>query len=374
MNQAPVPVLSGLELSSHSVPGIEFATKFDSSQNNPETGAEASTLGGSVTKAFGLDCLRVFAMIAVVLHHFLTQLQLEHWTPAKSLGQTAVACFCLLSGWLAAKTLENSRPNRWLFRRFLSIYPAFWIATSICVLGTFVSGYKPVSITLVVSQLAGTGRFTHGFDQLVNSSTWFVSLIVLCYGFSFLGAKLQKPLLWHIGGFLLGVWLYFSGFVGMLAIHFGTYCIGYLLRSQQLKAREHVVIAATMFLFAYSFPSYTYCSWAVAVFLIALRIQGVSRTISYLSSRSYYVYLCHGPILVALRLLVEKNGLPWLWLFALPCLLIACESLRTCALKFQAWIEDFLPPIVEPISLTRPRMESREIAVPSETLTPTTCS
>jgi peptidoglycan/LPS O-acetylase OafA/YrhL len=125
--------------------------------------------------------MRLLAMLAVAAQHGLTVTGHYDWTRVTlsgvTIGQFGVAIFCALSGWFA---LDGAVPaGRWLWRRLARLYPAFWLAT-LFAFGLALLLHRPVTIYLFLSQMAGTGFFTHGWD-LVNVVSWFISLILLCY-------------------------------------------------------------------------------------------------------------------------------------------------------------------------------------------------
>ncbi len=129
----------------------------------------------------GLDMLRLIAMAIVVAQHGLTAVGHYDWTvlttSGVTVGQFGVSFFCALSGWFALS--NHTAPGSWLLSRLAKIYPAYWIAT-LFAFGLALAMGRPITPWLFVSQMAGTGFFTHGWD-LVNVVSWFVSLILLCY-------------------------------------------------------------------------------------------------------------------------------------------------------------------------------------------------
>ena len=140
----------------------------------------------------GLDAARILAMILVVIQHTLSLSDREDLTlmAGLSIGQLGVAIFLVVSGLLSCESRRT--PFAWLSQRLCRIYPAFWIA----MIGSFclatLSGYKNASLGQVASQMLGTGLWTHA-DELVNSPTWFVSLILACYLATFLSRMIGRP-------------------------------------------------------------------------------------------------------------------------------------------------------------------------------------
>jgi peptidoglycan/LPS O-acetylase OafA/YrhL len=140
-----------------------------------------STLQRSVGYVSGLDLLRVLGMILVTAQHALSLAGYEDRTKIVaelSLGQLGVAIFLAISGLLAGDSPRS--PLAWLFQRLRRLFPAFWIAMIVSFALTGAAGNKQFDLFQIISQLAGTGLFTH-LSNLVNSPTWFVSLLLVCY-------------------------------------------------------------------------------------------------------------------------------------------------------------------------------------------------
>ena len=140
----------------------------------------------------GLDFARVLAMSLVVLQHTMSLADREDLTSLAglSIGQLGVAMFLVVSGFLSFESRRT--PTNWLAQRLCRVYPAFWIAMigSFCLATLF--SYKNASVGQIVSQMLGTGLWTHS-DKLVNSPTWFVSLILACYFATFLSRLIERP-------------------------------------------------------------------------------------------------------------------------------------------------------------------------------------
>jgi peptidoglycan/LPS O-acetylase OafA/YrhL len=132
-------------------------------------------------RASGLDLLRLLAMAVIVLQHGISIVGHYDWTQLTrdgiTFGQFGVGIFCALSGWFALS--GDGGLWHWLAARLARLYPAYWLAT-LFAFALALATARPVTPWLFVSQMAGTGFMTHGWD-LVNGPSWFVSLILLCY-------------------------------------------------------------------------------------------------------------------------------------------------------------------------------------------------
>src|SRR5262245_20859503 len=142
----------------------------------------------------GLDLLRVVALILVTAQHALTLNGLDAWTVigGLSLGQIGVAIFLGVSGYLA---VESRRPPvSWLVQRLRRLLPAYWIVIGASFMLAWATGHKRFDAWQVAAQLLGIGLFTHQ-DNLVNSPTWFISLLLACYAGTVAARLTRQPLL-----------------------------------------------------------------------------------------------------------------------------------------------------------------------------------
>ncbi len=138
----------------------------------------------------GLDYLRIAAIVMVTIQHVFSMINHYEWTTFHgiSIGQLGVGLFCSISGFLAFA--NHKPPVSWLWERLFKLFPTYWLAMLFSFLVTWLAHVKTISMGLFVSQMFGIGFFTHGWN-LVNIVSWFVSLILLCYGLAFV-AKLSK--------------------------------------------------------------------------------------------------------------------------------------------------------------------------------------
>lgn len=137
--------------------------------------------GTPMPRMAGLDWLRLLAIALVTIQHVMSVT--GHYDKTNvyllSYGQTGVAIFCAISGYLAfSKSHETTRI--WLKRRLLAIYPAYWLAMLFSFSLTWAFNAKPFTLWQFLSQMLGLGYFTHGWE-LINVVSWFISLILLCY-------------------------------------------------------------------------------------------------------------------------------------------------------------------------------------------------
>ncbi len=127
-----------------------------------------------------LDSLRIVALALVAAQHILSLSNLDPWTNLGpiNIGQLGVGTFLAISGLLAGTATRP--PLTWLLQRFRRIYLAYWIAIAVSFVLTAIAGNKSFDLWQIVAQMLGIGLFTHP-GRLINTPTWFVSLLFLCY-------------------------------------------------------------------------------------------------------------------------------------------------------------------------------------------------
>lgn len=178
-----------------------------------------------------LDYLRIAAIVMVTIQHALSMTNHYEWTAFHgiSIGQLGVGLFCSISGFLAFTDCKP--PFSWLRIRLSKLFPTYWLAMLFSFLVTWLAHVKPISLGLFVSQMLGIGFFTHGWN-LVNIVSWFVSLILLCYGLAFV-AKLSR----HASLFLV--------FISVVSVTI-------LLNRWEVDLSRHIIAFAIGGLFAQS--------------------------------------------------------------------------------------------------------------------------
>jgi peptidoglycan/LPS O-acetylase OafA/YrhL len=144
----------------------------------------------------GLDLLRLLAIAAVSFHHLLS-IGHDDWGPqcaGVNLGDVGVGLFCAVAGTLAAQPAALAlSPWQWLRRRAARILPAYWIVLTVSFLLAALAHYKPITPALLLAQFTAVAPFFYDTSRLVNQSTWFVGLILLCYVLFFLARILRVP-------------------------------------------------------------------------------------------------------------------------------------------------------------------------------------
>ena len=97
----------------------------------------------------------------------------------------AVSLFFILSGAsLMLSTRENFSLKKYFLRRFLSIYPLYWLSYAVVFFHVYVLRHVPMDkplITLPLSFLAMDGLLADTFNTWYLIGEWFVGCIVLLY-------------------------------------------------------------------------------------------------------------------------------------------------------------------------------------------------
>jgi len=135
--------------------------------------------GTGTPRLDGLDALRGFAALAVVIFHYANRSvaiypELGRQVGVARWGQYGVHLFFVISGFVIFMTLQRATPRSFLVSRFIRLYPIYWV----CAL-----------ITLVTVAVVGLpGREVSASDAAVN-----VTMLQ-----SFLGAELIDGAYWTL--------------------------------------------------------------------------------------------------------------------------------------------------------------------------------
>lgn len=229
--------------------------------------------GSSIPRLASFDYLRLFAMVLVTLQHGMAVAGYYEQTTWRNvnLGQMGVGLFCALSGYLAF--LGGAAPAiGWLKKRLWQIYPAYWIATVAAFLLTWAAGTKRVDTRLFLSQMAGTGYFTHGWE-LVNVVSWFISLILLCYVIAFVGKWLGAPRLMLVFATIIAIALLATRSEIALSRHVLTFCVAGLIAQAYPRPAVMLAVVASLFGAALLWPQSFYAAFSIALLALALAWQ-----------------------------------------------------------------------------------------------------
>lgn len=258
----------------------------------------------NIPRLASFDYLRLFAMVLVTVQHGMTVFGYYEQTKWGNidLGQSGVGIFCAISGYLAffGGTKTSLPANRWLQKRLWQIYPAYWIATIAAFTLAWVAGTKHIDGWLFLSQMLGTGYFTHGW-ALVNVVSWFISLILLCYVIAFFGKWLGAPRITLAIAAIIALALLVTHSEVAISRHVLTFCIAGLLA--QTRPRPAVMFTLIVSLFGaafFWFPVF-YAAFSIGLLTLAIARQIPETRWSRITSVYIYEYfLVHGIFLSAL--------------------------------------------------------------------------
>lgn len=245
----------------------------------------------------GLDVVRVLAMAMVVIQHTLSLSDREDLTAfaGLSIGQLGVAVFLTVSGLLSVESRRT--PLNWLSQRLCRVYPAFWIAMAGSFCLASLSGYKTASFGQVASQLLGTGLWTHA-DELVNSPTWFVSLILACYLATFLSRVFGRPGIIAIGCSIGLTILVARDTTPWLLSHFLTYAVSSAIAAYAFPTSHRLITCSIAAMFGImaivAQPAFAYTALSLAIVDSSLQLRRRPRAIKLAADYSYEFYLVHG--------------------------------------------------------------------------------
>jgi peptidoglycan/LPS O-acetylase OafA/YrhL len=125
-----------------------------------------------------LDELKGVAILLIILYHAGGVLS---WANTLH-GEVGVDMFVILSGIGLTLSGGHETAARFLGRRFLRIYPSYWIAlTATLVAGAYFRGNHYAPADIVLHYLGIHAWFGDAKAMSINDSFWFITLIVTLY-------------------------------------------------------------------------------------------------------------------------------------------------------------------------------------------------
>ncbi len=247
-----------------------------------------------------IEALRLVAMAIVTAQHaigLIAGYEATEILPGVTLGQFGVAIFCVIAGQYAMT--GTAPPRRWLQQRLVRLYPMLWLVLPVAFAAAIAMG-RPVGLGQFVSQMLGTGYFTHGFD-LVDGPTWFVSLLLLCYAITFVARWLRQPSLVFVLAALAALLLLCLRVEVALSRHVLGFAVAALFAVFLPRQGPALLAVSLLFLFAGAMrPTFVLPAFALAALAMALWVpRGRAPAIEAASAYVYPYFLVHGPILVA---------------------------------------------------------------------------
>jgi peptidoglycan/LPS O-acetylase OafA/YrhL len=250
----------------------------------------------------GFDWLRGIALALVVFRHVLevTGLPLTRDVLVLDQGQLGVALFCAMAGFFALGGSHSV--GRWAVDRARRLFPAYWVVTAVLFAANAVTGYKPASLSLFVSQMLGLGYFTHGGEHLVNVPSWFLSLILTCYAIAAVVRVLPRRRPALLGLLVLTVALVALGVQADFTRQVLAFVCGMSLRAFAVSAApasHRTALVVLLVPIAWLSPDFGYAAWAVAALVVAEAGSWADgRIVRFVAEYSYEMFLVHGPVVV----------------------------------------------------------------------------
>jgi exopolysaccharide production protein ExoZ len=280
-----------------------------------------------------LDELKGVAILLVVLYHAGGVLS---WTNTLH-GEVGVDIFVILSGIGLTLSGAPEAAGRFLARRCLRIYPAYWIVLTACLLaGAHFRGDHPTGKDIGLHYLGIHAWFGDAYAMSINDSFWFVTLILTLY-VVYLPVRrlLGRPDRLLLAGAALSVllsWIHFRaglpvGFAN-LSLRFPGFFIGLLvgrlLRAGELELPLTPALAGAAFLLLYlpNVAGFIFTSVWIGAGLMATYAVGVGPALpgrargdlAFLGSLSLEIFLLHQPLIRDYTIYVLQRFFPSLGL------------------------------------------------------------
>jgi len=280
-------------------------------------------------------------MAVVAAQHGLTAVGHYEWTALGSsgmtIGQFGVAIFCAISGWFAVG--GHGPTGSWLVARLARLFPAYWL-TTLFAFGLALAMSRPITIGLFISQMAGTGFFTHGWD-LVNVVSWFISLILLCYVLAAVARWSSRP------GLMMA--LFCAVAVALVAFHLeislSRHVIAFTAAAAARTSRRPqmllwLTVALAPLLAIQS--SFGYAIVALpALWLFRERIAIASALVTALADYTYEFFLVHGIFLAGAAKLT--SSVPAALVIGLGCSVPAAYLVKRVVGRLTLAVRQLLP-------------------------------
>lgn len=314
-------------------------------------------------RLFYLDFIRAIAIISIVIFHFNCSIQ-AHGVKADeiffsnyvngSLGQLGVSLFFIISGAALMYVYdEKISIKSYLIKRFMAIYPMFWLTYIIAFLFVFyinrsINHQIPNwTILLTVFGMDGyLGAYTPTFCIV---GEWFLGCIIILYCiFPILRFAVLKKPKFSIACICIFYIIFVYKYNGIMSIDrnfltriidfaFGMYFVKYVKRVRTYQFTVMLIITGILFFMPINNFNQMYIVTIIGVtlyvslvyiaqFNIPSNIKGI---FSIISKYSYAIFLTHHVVIE--HLINQFNNLTLtryetLCLFAISCILIAIIS------------------------------------------------
>jgi hypothetical protein len=191
------------------------------------------------------------------------------------------------------------------------LFPPYWIVTVGGFILAGVTGMKSFDTWQVVSQMAGTGYFTHG-DHIVNIASWFMSPLLLLY----LAVTVTRLVSVRVMAFVLIAGLATAACLktpefATLRCHGATFFLAFAVgacpRENRMSAAGGML--AVMMLLCIAQPEFRYGAIASLLLVAALPVRRQVLLCNRFAKISYEWFLVHGLCLAAICHLTSSRPL-----------------------------------------------------------------
>jgi peptidoglycan/LPS O-acetylase OafA/YrhL len=248
-------------------------------------------------------------------------------------GEVGVDMFVVLSGIGLALGSQAESAGRYLARRFLRIYPAYWVALTAClVAGTYLRGQHFETWDIILHYTGMHVWFGTAHAMSINDSFWFITLIVVLYAVYLpLRRFKDRPDIILFAGAALAftcaaLYLHFNepvpfaNFSLRMPGFFAGLVIGRLMKTGRLEVRPTPMLGAAFLLVLYVpyVMSFMFTSpWigmgimAGYAFLLRYLFSKPARAaLKWLGERSLEIFLIHQPLIREYNILVLQRYFP----------------------------------------------------------------
>lgn len=329
-----------------------------------------------------LDYIRALSILIIITYHFSVGLNVGVNTDAFYInifnkgfwGLFGVALFFLISGASLIYNYDNKLDVKEYYKkRFLGIYPAYWIAYTIVFLYSFCK-YKglvwngPIS-KIIFSFLGMDGYLAPYFQTFGLIGDWFVGAIVLIYMLFPLYRKLMKksPKIFFVIStmvfLLITIFqpfkmpvnrdLFVSSYMFILGMYFITY-VKNIKKSQVLFALVLGIIclkfAQTSTMNLALLLSNLSAFFFLVVFskiFVKSNIPIIENIVKYISKNCYYLFLLHHYIIVEIEsyfktVMLDKYGTLIVYILSWIIILILSKLLFVITKKFIIILDELM--------------------------------
>jgi peptidoglycan/LPS O-acetylase OafA/YrhL len=278
-----------------------------------------------------LDELKGVAIILVVLYHAGGVLG---WANTLH-GDVGVDIFVILSAVGLTLGTSGEPAGRYLARRFLRVYPAYWIAlTAFLILGTYLRYQQYDRLDVALHYIGIHSIFGDAHAMSINDSFWFITMIVVLY-VAYLplrGLDDRPDLLLFAGGIIMLIPAYFYLRAGQsVAFSYfslripGFFCglvAGRLMKLGQIEIRLNAALATALlivFYVPYVVGFIIISPWVGAALMAGyayicrpLAPGCVRAALRFMGDHSLEIFLIHQPLIREYNIYVLQRFFPGL--------------------------------------------------------------